>query len=214
MGEARNRRLQAEQLASQRAGLEVVVKQVSHALRRLAEAASANLGRDCYMHAELGRVLLADQGLTFQTKVGFAAWRVGSGDGDVISHTSKVQGYLPPGALGFAYHAWLESAEWLVDLTTYQLRRKAKELDEADGGHTTVDWCPEYLLLPRSNARTYRQVAQAPDAGSVYYEAVPELATKMSAGFELDANDVANVRLIYSSPDMQVIGPNMMPQDQ
>ena len=210
MGEARRKRAMAEQLAEQREALDSAVKQVTHALRRLAEAASSHLGSDCYLHAELGRVLLGDLGFNFDIRAGAAAWRIGSGDGDVISHVPQQGGYLPPGARGLAYHAWLEAGDWLVDTTTYQLRKKAADLDEADGGHTNVEWCPEYLLLKRSEVRTHRQVAKAPNAGVVYYESSRHLAELMADGFTLDADDVAAVRLIMRNPEMRVMGPNMM----
>lgn len=210
MGEARRKRALAQQLNEQRDALDVAVKQVAHALRRLAEAASASLGSDCYMHAEMGRLLLADLGFAFETRVGAAAWRLGSGDGDVVSHIPGQVSHLPQGARGFAYHAWLEAGDWLLDLTTYQLRRKAAELDAADGGHTNVDWCPDYLLLKRSSVLTHRQVAKAPHWGVAYYESSPELAALMADGFFLDADDVAAARLIMRNPGMNVLGPNMM----
>lgn len=212
MGEARRKRAQAELLAEHRGQLNFVVGKVSHALRRLAEAASAHLGSDCYTHAELGRTLLADQGYVFETKVGFAAWRVGKGDGDVISHLPNTQSFLPAEAngMGFAYHAWLEDKDWLVDFTTYQLPRKAKALDAADGGHTTVDWAPVYLLLPRSHVQTLKKVSQAAGPGLAYYESEPGLAVRMAATYIADEADTATARLIFRNPDMVVLGPNMM----
>lgn len=208
MGEARRKRALAQQLTGQRAALEAAVQQVSHALRRLAEAASASLGADCYMHAEMGRVLLSDLGFQFETRVGYAAWRIGSGDGDVISHTRQAKSYLPEGAKGFPYHAWLTAGDFLIDFTTYQLRRKAEELDAADGGHTNVDWCPDYLLLTRTQVMAYRAVAEAPDAGVAYYEADPALAPLLARNYTLDASDVAAARLIMRNPNMNVMGPN------
>lgn len=210
MGEARRKRALAQQLNEQHAALDAAVQQVAHALRRLAEAASAMLGSDCYTHAELGRVLLGDLGFVFETRVGAAAWRLGSADGDVVSHIPGQAGHIPPGARGFAYHAWLEAGDWLVDLTTYQLRQKAVELDKADGGRTNVDWCPDYLLLRRSQVLTHRQVAKAPDAGGAYYEASPQLAALMADGFTLDADDVAAARFILRNPNMTVLGQNML----
>lgn len=206
MGDARRRK---GIIAGQRENLLPLVKQVSHALRRLALAASDNLGGDCYTHAVLASALLADHGLTFRTKVGFAAWRVGVGDGDVLAHTPAVQGYLPEGALGFAYHAWLESGDWLLDFTTYQFQRKAAELDAADGGVTTVEWQPDFLLLNRNEVLTYREVARSPKARVAYYEESPELTHKLAAGYQLDEADLAAARLILQNPDMQVFGPNM-----
>ena len=138
--------------------LEPVVARVSTALRKLATAASEHLGHDCCIHAALGRALLADFGVPASPVVGFAAWRVGEGDGDVISHTPYTKGYLPPGVKGLAYHAWLDCSGCVIDFTTYQLPRKAQALDAMDGGHTTVRWCPDFLILPRDSIRSYEEV--------------------------------------------------------
>jgi len=210
MGEARRKRALAQQLESQRGALDAAVKQVSHALRRFAAAASASLGSDCYTHAELGRVLLGDLGFTFETRVGAAAWRVGRGDPDIVSHIPNVRGHLPPGTRGFAYHAWLESRDWLVDFTTYQLRRKGAELDALDGGATNVDWCPDYLLLSRPEILAFHTVRRAPSAGGAFYESSAQLAELMASGYHLDAEDVATARLIMRNPEMKVLGPNML----
>lgn len=210
MGEARRKRALAQQLAGQRDVLEAAVQQVSHALRRLAEAASASLGADCYMHAEMGRVLLGDLGFHFETRVGYAAWRIGRADGDVVSHTRQAKSYLPAGANGFPYHAWLVAGDFLVDFTTYQLRRKARELDAADGGHTNVDWCPDYLLLTQSQVMAFRAAAVAPDAGAAHYEADPSLVPLLARDYALDAEDIAAARLIMRNPTMNVMGPNSL----
>ncbi len=210
MGEASRKRARLE---AQRKELESAVEKVSHALIRLATAASAGVGSDCYPHAELGRILLGDLGFDFQTRVGFAAWRIGPQDGDVLSHTLHNKGYLPPGAeVGFAYHAWLETADWLVDFTTYQLRHKARELDAADGGHTLVEWCPAYLLLSRDQVRTYREVAMAPGPGLAYYEASDELTRRMAQGHQIHDEDVAYARLILANPQVVVMGLNTLVQ--
>lgn len=50
--------------------LQAAVHEVGTALRKLATAASANLGGDCYLHAELGRLLLADLGIQSRRVVG------------------------------------------------------------------------------------------------------------------------------------------------
>lgn len=209
MGDAKGNHEVAEELAREHEALSAVAGRISHALRRLARAASAHLGGDCYLHAELGRVLLADEGFGFRTRVGFAAWRVGPGDSDVLAHRPQAQVYLPPGAgLGFAYHAWLESDRWLVDFTTYQLTHKAQMLDASDGGHTRVDWCPDYLLLSRAELRGFREVARAPLPGIAYYEGVDELTTEMAKGYALPESDLTAARLLMRHDDMRVIGPN------
>lgn len=175
MGAAKRRKAQNQAQYDQ---LAAAVEKISFALRRLATAASGNLGGDCYLHAEMGKALLADFGFTFRTVLGFAAWCVGPGEGDVLAHTAAVQGYLPPGAQGFPVHAWLE--------------RKGRGLDAADGGHTQVNWRPDYLLLQRNDLKSYREVAQAPDAPRAYYEARPELERPIR---EAGALDLKTLRL-------------------
>lgn len=60
---------------------------LSSALRRLATAASEKLGSDCYIHCALAQTILADFDIESRIVVGYAAWRVGNGDSDVIVHT-------------------------------------------------------------------------------------------------------------------------------
>jgi hypothetical protein len=211
MGEARKKRELAARLAADRGALEDAVKQVSHALRKLAQAASAHLGSDCYTHAEIGRELLADLGFVFETQVGFAAWRVGHGDSDIIAHTKSAQMYTPAGVppgQALPYHAWLAAGDWLVDFTTYQLRHKGALLDAADGGRTQVDWCPDFLLLSRLELRPYKEVVQAPGPGLSYYEADSALKAVMAAGYTRDDADLAHARLVMRNPDVMVMGPN------
>jgi hypothetical protein len=204
MGEAKRKKLAQAQYQNQ---VLTAVEKVGHALRRLATAASSHLGSDCYLHAELGRRLLGDLGIEARCVVGYAAWRVGPGDGDVISHTNAVKGYLPSGTQGFAYHAWLDVSGYVVDFTTYQLTRKAAELDKSDGGVTNVEWCPALLFLRKQDVRSYQQVAQL-HAGLSHYEEVPEMASILRDGFELDEQDLAAARLILSKPDVMVFGPH------
>lgn len=209
MGEAKRRRMAAEAGSAE---LALAVGKVGSALRRLATAASGQFGSDCYVHAALGRQLLADLGFDVSLEVGEAAWRVGPGDGDVIAHTPRVQGFapenMPPGKQALAYHAWLVVAGNIVDFTTYQFTRKAQELDAADGGHTTVTWRPEALILPVGHVLSYRQVAQSPKPGVAFYDAHPDLLQLMAAQFELQAADLAVARLLLTNPDMNVFGPN------
>ena len=194
--------------------VEPAVARISAALKKLATAASGHLGGDCYLHMELGRVLLADIGVASEPALGFAAWRVGAGDGDVISHAPYSQGHAPLGTKAYPYHAWLHCRGFVVDLTTYQLRVKARGLDAADGGHTTVTWCPDYLLLPLKAVKTYRQVAAAPHPGVAYYEARPELDAFLRTRSPPDPADLAVARLIIANPDVDVYGANTpLPDD-
>ena len=105
-------------------------------------------------------------GVKTEIAVGFAAWRVGQGDGDVILHI-KTDNMIPqPGAL--PYHAWLVSGNYIIDFTTYQLKEKARLLDNMDGGNTQVDWCPQYLLEQTARSRTINDVTQL-NAGMFNY---------------------------------------------
>lgn len=94
------------------------VQNMGVAIRKLATAASAQFGGDCYLHAELGRALLADLGIEARRVVGYAAWRTGPGDSDVVAHVPHLQGFLPAGSQGFAYHAWLEVGDTIIDFTS------------------------------------------------------------------------------------------------
>jgi hypothetical protein len=184
---------------------------VSAALQKLALAASGHLGHDCYVHAELGGVLLADQGVKPTPAVGYAAWRVGPADGDVIAHSPNTREHTASATTrGFAYHAWLTYEDFIIDFTTYQLRRKAQALDELDQGHTTVAWCPEFLLLPATQVHSYRDVIQAPGPGLAYYEARADLAAELRSGFILDEADLQAARLIMRHPEAVVCGPNQL----
>jgi hypothetical protein len=203
MGEARRK----AQARARLRDFEPIVARVSAALRKLATAAGAQLGSDCYMHAELGRVLLSDLGVDAHVVIGLATWRIGAADGDVIGHTPYTQGYVAAGAKGLVYHAWLECRGIIIDLTTYQFGQKARALDAADGGHTTVLWCPDYLMLLPHEVSSYSAVAQAPNPGVAFYEARPELEERLPRE-PLDPADLELARWVLANPDIHVVGPN------
>lgn len=207
MGEAKRRK---GRQAARGDELRAAVALVGHAIRRLAIAASGNLGSDCYSHAVLGQVLLNDLGFDARLAIGEAAWRIGPGDGDVISHTPRVGGYVPEGGVGFAYHAWLVLLDCVVNLTTYQLERKARDLDAADGGHTQVDWCPQALVIPLDQVKTYEAVAAAESAGVCFYLDRREIHDFMMRLGRLDDDDVRAARILLAHPETQVMGPNTL----
>lgn len=154
---------QAKQKKSRAAALDLqVVERVAEAIRKLGQAASGHLGRDCYLHALIGRELLRDFGIETEVAAGYAAWRVGEADGSVIAHTSRVRGHLPPGLPGFAFHAWLMLGTKLIDFTTYQIPQKAATLDALDGGHTDVEWNPLFLVANISDVLDFDQVRVKP----------------------------------------------------
>jgi hypothetical protein len=184
------------------------VIRVSAAIRKLASAASGQFGSDCYLHMQLGQVLLADLGFDTQPVVGFAAWRVGEGDGDVIAHVPHSPLPLNIDGREFPYHAWLTRDEIIVDLTTYQLKHKAQQLDASDGGHTTVSWSPDFLLLPQKENKTFKEVSAAVHPGAAYYDPRPVLTGILQPQGGLDPEDVAMARLLIANPSLRVFGPN------
>lgn len=184
----------------------VDIPRLAAAMRKLATAASGSFGADCYTHAALPQAVLARLGVKAEIKIGFAGWRVGSGDSDVVLHR-PVPGMIPqPG--GAAYHVWLEIGTHMLDLTTYQLRKKAAQLDALDGGRTTVDWCPDYLLVPRKTVSSLKDVTNlAP--GLYYYEENPTVAQIVNSGTPgLDPGEVDVLWLLYWNRDMCVVGPS------
>jgi hypothetical protein len=59
----------------------------------------------------------------------------------------------------------------VVDLTTWQLRIKAENNDRMDGCRTMVEFCPDYLWVPETEAtrRSIDEVADAYEAGVYSY---------------------------------------------
>lgn len=181
---------------------------LAQALRKLAGAASERFGSDCYLHARLAQTLLAEADIPCEVAVGFAAWRVGPGDADMILHAPIRN--MPVQDRALPYHAWLEAGEWLLDFTTYQLRQKAEELDRLDGGSTCVDWCPEYLFVSKKDISPLARVTQE-HTGLFYYERRRDLEQWLkSQENPLDDEDFHALRLIFRNPEMQVLGPNSM----
>ncbi|WP_186214455.1 hypothetical protein [Burkholderia gladioli] len=190
----------------------VDLQRVATAIRKLSEASSANIGRDCHLHAGLCQALLARLGVETTLIIGYASWRVGNGDGDVINHLPVKNMVHQPKA--HPYHAWLEFGNptsrfrIILDFTTYQLHRKAAELDALDGGQTTVEWCPEYLAVPFANVSSLHDVRTL-HAGLFYYERnVPMERQMLAQSKPLDQEDVELLGQIYQNPDINVIGPN------
>lgn len=182
---------------------------ISSALRRLATAASGNLGSDCYMHSAIAQNILDRVGITSRLVVGYAAWRVGNGDSDIILHAPLPN--VPMQTSGVAYHVWLELDMQLLDLTAYQLRHKAAQLDELDGGTTNVVWCPDYLFVPSRSVSPLQKVIQL-RAGLYHYARVPHLEEKIiTTAPGLDEEDIATAWLLYQNQELRVFGPNNMP---
>ena len=183
------------------------ILEVGRALRALASAASSHLGSDCYLYAYLGQILLQDRGVSTHLVAGEAAWRTGPGDSDVIAHIGHEKPMaLPPGAEGFAYHAWLECGYRIIDFSTYQLSRKAAELDAMDGGKTQVFWAPE-VLVTETRLPSYQELVQGTSTGA-FYSRNPVIERKLAESFIPDPEDIAIARFIVSKKPEVVLGPN------
>src|SRR6516225_1089380 len=102
MGEAKRKKA-AREAALQNLG-SVDIERVAGAIRKLSVAASPSLGVDCYSYAAYGQWLLARLGVPSTIAVGYAAWRVGDGDHDVIVHDPSCVSIVNVGR-GLAYHA-------------------------------------------------------------------------------------------------------------
>lgn len=213
MGDSRRRQQAARQ---QLESVNEAAAKAGAALRKLATAASATFGADCLVHADIGRRLLIAQGLNAQLAVGNAAWRVGHGDADVVAHVLQLGGHASPTGQGtpLAFHAWVRVGDILIDFTTYQLRHKASELDALDGQHTTVEWCPDLLVVQLEDVASFDQVRRAPGPGIFHYQQLPQVQAKVTQGMVTDEEDVRNALLIMQNPIVMVFGPNDVKRPQ
>lgn len=212
MGQAKSRQLR-ESAFSTALSAKVDLAALASAMRKLATAASASLGADCYLHAALPKVILAEGGIEASVALGFAAWRVGNGDSDVIVH-APLPGSIqhPSHSDALPFHVWLtvqdDGVPWILDFTTYQLSRKAAELDSMDGGTTRVDWNPDFLLIPVARTTSLREVTQG-RAGLCHYAENAQVAHRVEErAVNVDPFDLESLRLICRNPDINVIGPN------
>lgn len=182
---------------------------IATAIQKLATAASGHYGNDCYLHAMLAQRALKElAGIQTKIVIGFAAWRVGEGDGDVISHMATPD-MIDQGSNKIPYHAWLVAGDYLFDFSTYQLRDKARQLDALDGGLTQVDWCPDYLIVKQKKISSFNHV-QRLGAGLFFYEQSVRLERKLKDHSQdaLDEEDWQNFLLVYANPGVVVRGPN------
>ncbi|WP_432263377.1 hypothetical protein [Cupriavidus sp. TMH.W2] len=216
MGEARRKKLLQAAATSaptiDQIEERVEIARVSGAIRKLSEAASAHLGRDCHLHAALCREILSMHGVETRLVIGFAAWRVGDGHGDVILH-APIANMIPQGQ-AVPFHAWLEIGpaesrhRIILDFTTYQLRQKAAEMDQLDGGRTTVEWCPDYLAAQATQISSLKQVTMK-NKGLFFYQHNSEVERRiLRDARSLDQEDLDALLILYRNPHVQVFGPN------
>lgn len=146
------------------------------AIHKVIGSITAAYGADCLMSSMVAAEVLRQMGHDARAVAGSAAWRVGKGDSDVITHALELVGqssahFMPadgevPAGL---FHAWVEIGDQIVDFTTGTLREKARILDRMDGGTTVVDWAPDVLWVDRSTCKSFRQVANGFDVGVYAY---------------------------------------------
>lgn len=186
MGEAKRRR-EAQAASGTSSPPPLDLDKLSAAMRQTVQAITDQPGADCLIYARVGAVVLRRLGHPARAVAGSAAWRVGPGDSDVVSHAREVNGdiFLPDAPVPAAmFHAWIEvghdpaTAE-VVDFSTWTLANKARQLDEADGGKTQVDWCPDYLWIKKGALKAPKAVLQAPDAGVAAYVRHPDIEARL-----------------------------------
>lgn len=206
MGEAKRRAAARKDLNETMERVDL--PRLASAMRRLATAASGQLGGDCYMHALIAQAILARLGVESTICVGWSGWRVGPGDSDVVLH-KMISGMAPQP--GVAYHTWLEIDNYILDFSTWSLRLKAAQLDALDGGTTVVTFCPDYLYVKKSSVSSLKDVTQL-TAGLYYYEQDTDLQSMIkTAAIDLDDGDVEIAWKLYNNPDLAIYGPNNMP---
>ncbi|CAB3921116.1 hypothetical protein LMG26684_05712 [Achromobacter mucicolens] len=205
MGQAKQRRMAQER--EKALFSEIDLARVAGAVQRVCAAASGNLGVDCFDQALLAQSVLQRLGVHAEIVIGYAAWRVGPGGGDVISHYPASD--TPVGTGAAFFHAWLKLGESIFDVTTNTFRLKATLLDAMDGGKTVVAWEPQYLWMPMADSRSLREVTMAMRGGIASYLPHPalqrfvELTRKPSDGYHEGVAWAA-----YLAPDAMVLGPN------
>lgn len=204
MGQAKNKQ---KALAGQIDTIKLAVEKVSDAIVRLFNATSLQQGSDCFTVAKVGQGLLADLGYETQLVAGYASWRTGPGNTDLIGHLDSGTQYLM-GDSGFAYHAWLRFPQLglLVDFTTYQLPLKAAQLDSMDGGTTVVDWAPTYLLVPEATCQSERAVLMAAAPVAYHYEPKTSILSRLLDTYIEDPGNLDMARTVMAHPNAKVLG--------
>lgn len=204
MGQARQRVLAAQ--ASCDAIAHIDLARVAGAVQRLCQAASTTLGADCLLQAQLAQAVLARLGVRADLRIGYAAWRVGSGPSDVLSHF-PTPGATVESANHVFFHAWLQIGEHVLDVTTNLFPQKARMLDAADGGQTTVEWHPDFLWLPLSACTSLEAVTAGYRAGAVTYVRRAPLEIEILRRFPAaDGHECELAWLAYQARDAVIIG--------
>jgi len=160
-----------EQSEALRSRLEGPAKKVARVVRAWGSAYSAFPDQDCVMLSNIAQRLFADLGITVEVCIGYAAWRVGPAEFEVVGHVSE-----PWEAASGLHHAWVAYKTLIVDITTFQIVRKVRGLDADLKRKTTIDWCPpDYLIASPQEIHSFDAVCNGTTPGWFYYERRREL---------------------------------------
>jgi hypothetical protein len=111
MGESKRRVAAREQLNE--AIMRVDIPRLAAAIRKLATAASGQVGADCFAHAAIAQAILIQLDVEARLVVGYAALRVGDGDGDVILHAPAPGMVEQPGGVPYPYPVQIIESDFI-----------------------------------------------------------------------------------------------------
>lgn len=212
MGEAKRRK--AHQQETDQALKDVDMRRVASAVSKLCRASSDQLGSDCLTQAGLAQYVLKQLGIESTLEIGYAAWRVGPGDGDVITHL-PLPNVAQISPRHVPYHAWLRVGSKIFDVTTSDLQYKARQLDALDGGSTTVQWAPPFLFVDPSEVSALEKVTQD-TPGLFFYRPDSTLRRLILSEKDqiVDDRDAKLAWIIYQNPETAVLGPNNLDDEK
>lgn len=189
MGEAKRRAKERERQEEQLRG--VNMSSLAGAVRHVASVVTKYPGRDCYLHATIGKRLLERLGVKSNLVVGFAGWRVGEGVSDVILCLPVTREIFLNE--GFPCHAWIEIGHYILDLATYQFSMQAAMFEELDG--VSVSWYPDFLFAKKESVSSMRDLISK-DTWRYYYERNLQLEQEMSK-YEVVTDDYVDMALAF-----------------
>ena len=76
---------------------------------------------------------------------------------------------------GLLGHLWLEVDNKILDMTTYQLPKKAQKLDFIDKKNTSVKWSPDYIYSSKDKLTSIQKVINGTRIGSYGYKKIKTL---------------------------------------
>lgn len=124
---------------------------------------------NCVLVAHVLHEVLLGNDIENEVCIGYAVWSVGKGNNDIITHIPNPS---IPIENAVDIHAWIEISEGrkILDFTTYQLKKKARLLQEADGLKTNVLWCPNYLFTTQDKLKSLNEIKRSKFAGKYGYQ--------------------------------------------